>query len=133
MGHVDALSRNHPVGMITSEEVDLHLQATQTRYPVISKLMIDLEKGPVLHFELRNGLVYREMPSKRCALYVSLEMENNVIRLIHEKLGHLGVDKCYDQIRVHYWFPSMHRKIESFIKNCIRCIMHTAPTRQNER
>lgn len=60
-------------------------------------------------------------------------MENNVIRLIHEKLGHLGVDKCYDQIRVHYWFPSMHRKIESFIKNCIRCIMHTAPTRQNER
>lgn len=67
MGHVDALSRNHPVGMITSEEVDLHLQATQTRDPVISKLMIDLEKGPVLHFELRNGLVYREMPSKRRA------------------------------------------------------------------
>lgn len=60
-------------------------------------------------------------------------MENNIIRLIHEKLGHLGVDKCYDQIRVHYWFPSMHSKIESFIKTCIRCILHTAPTRINER
>lgn len=133
MGHVDALSRNHVIANLTVEETDVHLRATQARDPVIADLCKRMEKETVAKFSLSNGLVYRQMPSGRSSLYVPSEMESNVIRLIHEKIGHLGVDKCYDQIRIHYWFPAMHRKIETFIKNCIRCVMHTAPTRLNER
>lgn len=134
MGHVDALSRNHPtIAAITVDEVDLHLQATQARDPIVSQLCSRLEKEPVEPFELNNGLVYRKKPNCRLALYVPAEMESNVIRLIHEKIGHLGTDKCHDQIRLHYWFPTMHKKIQTFIQNCVRCIMHSAPPRVNER
>ena len=134
MGHVDALSRCHPVvATVSTEEIDLHLQATQSRDHVISEICRRLEKEPVENFELCNGLVYRKLSDTRSALYVPSEMEDNVIRLVHEKACHLSVDKCYDQIRLHYWFPSMHRKIVSFVQNCIRCIMHNPPTRVNQR
>lgn len=134
MGHVDALSRNHAVvAAITSDEIDIHLQATQSRDPVISALCSRLENEEVDHFELKNGLVYRKTPNGRFALYVPAEMEINVIRLVHEKLGHLGFEKCHDQLRVQYWFPHAQDKIKTYIENCIRCIMHTAPKRINER
>ena len=42
------------------------------------------------------------MGPKKLALYVPLEMETNVIRLIHEKLSHLSAEKCYNQIRLQY-------------------------------
>lgn len=133
MGHVDALSRNPPIGFIQSDDVDMHLQATQSRDQPILNLRNQLESNEVDNYELRDGLVYRKMKNGQLSLYVPLEMEANVIRLIHEKIGHLGVDKCYQQITCHYWFPSIRDKIETFIRNCIRCIIHTPPRRVNER
>ena len=145
MGHVDALSRNLPVSSVfdadlseysldvQSDDIDFYLHATQSRDPKIVQLRTQLEQGEVPNFELENGLLYRKMEPGHCTLYVPAEMQVNVIRLIHEKIGHLGTDKCYDQIRLQYWFPSMRRKIQSFIENCIPCIMHTPPSRINER
>lgn len=134
MSHVDALSRNHPiVAAITSDEIECHLQATQSRDPIVLEICSRLENGPVEHYELDNGLVYRKKINNRSAFYVPREMENNVIRLVHEKLGHLGVEKCYEQLRVHYWFPGMQNKIKSYIENCVRCIMHSTPSRRHER
>ena len=92
-----------------------------------------LEKEKHDPFELVNGIIYRRIKNDYLALYVPVEMETNIIRLIHEKLSHLGAEKCYDQIRLQYWFPAMMRKIQNYIKNCLRCIMHTPPHRINER
>lgn len=133
MGHVDALSRNPSVGLVQADDVDVQLQATQYRDPLIVNLRTNLEDHDVDKYELSDGLVYRKMEAGHKSLYVPVEMEQSVIRLIHEKIGHLGVDKCYQQIRFHYWFPSMHEKIQIYIQNCIRCIMHTPPRRINER
>lgn len=133
MSHVDALSRTPQIAHVYEDEIETHLQATQSRDPIILKLRSDLEKHEIEHFELQDGLVYRKMNNNTLALYVPVEMENSIIRLIHEKIGNLGVEKCYKQIRFHYWFPLMRDKITTFIKNCIRCIMHTAPNRINER
>lgn len=133
MGHVDALSRCHVVAIVQSDDVDFQLQATQARDPVIVGLRESLELTEQERYELRDGLVYRRFAPDRVGLYVPAEMEWNVIRLIHEQIGHLGIDKCYDQIRRHYWFPNMRPKIEKFIRNCIQCIMYTAPVRINER
>ena len=145
MGHVDALSRDLPVTVhetddissctftIQEEDMDFYLQATQTRDPVLVKLRTQLETETIDNFDLINGLVYRCITSGLKALYVPEEMEANIIRLIHEKLAHLGCEKCYNQIRLQYWFPGMMRKIRLYIQNCLRCIMHTAPHRALER
>lgn len=43
-------------------------------------------------------------------------MMNNVIRVTHEKLGHLTSDKCCTRIKKNYWFPYM----KSYINNIVR-------------
>ena len=76
--------------------------------------------------------VYKQSRIGDLRFYVSSEIEDNLIRQIHEKIGHLGVKKCCDQRKMHFWFPDMQVKVEKFIRNCIKCIMFSAPTRGNE-
>lgn len=133
MGHADALSRIPKVALVTPDEVDMCLQIAQSRDPEVKRIVAKLEQGPVKNYDLRDGLLCRVLPPSRRVLYVPTEMEDNVIRMIHEKVGHLAVEKCYNQLRFHYWFPKMYEKVGDFIKNCVRCIMHTAPKRINER
>lgn len=127
MPHVDALSRH--IAVITAQEVDFNIQATQARDEAIMKIRERLEKEEVESYRLENGLVYRYINEDQLSLLVPKEMEQNVIRLIHDKIGHLGINKCYDQIRLHYWFPAMKEKIQTFIENCLRCIMYSPQTR----
>jgi len=47
-----------------------------------------------------------------------------VYQLSYEKLGHLGVDKCVDDLK---------SKVESFIRNCLPCILHSVPKRVHDR
>lgn len=56
-----------------------------------------------------------------------------LIRTIHEKLYHLGSEKCVSEILKHYWFPNMTAKVKSFIDNCLKCIMFTIPPHANNR
>lgn len=50
-------------------------------------------------------------------------MEEYVIRIVHEKIGQLGVDKCFIQIKFNYWFPKMKDKIKQYIRNCTMYIL----------
>lgn len=55
------------------------------------------------------------------------------MRLIHENYGHMGIEKCAAQIQKHYWFPNMREKLNKFIKNCLKCIYYSVPSRSNVR
>lgn len=121
------------VAMVNSDEIDFQLQVTQNRDPTIAKTRERLLEEEMSEYELTDGLVYRKDKNDRRLLYVPAEMEENVIRMIHERIGHQSVDKCRDKIRENYWFPQMRQKVERFIRNCIRCIMHSAPVRVSER
>lgn len=74
-----------------------------------------------------DGLVYRQKLGGRALLYVPKEMETNIIRQAHDNICHMGVNKCVDQIKMHYWFPKMKEKVERFVKNCVQCVVNTIP------
>ena len=84
-------------------------------------------------YELDNGLVFRVDNKGRKQLYVPAELEENIMRLTHEKYGHVGIEKCMQQIKKLYWFPHMKEKLNKFIRNCLKCIYYSGPTRKNER
>lgn len=60
-------------------------------------------------------------------------MEENIIRLIHEKMGHLSVDKTLSKLCLYYWFPHMRAKVEKFIRNCLKCIAYATSPQARER
>lgn len=133
MNHVDALSRCYTVAVVDSEDIDFQLRATQSRDPIILELKQKLSNAEDKLYEMKDGIIFRKNPRNQLLMYVPSEMESNLIRHIHEKIGHLGVTKCYEQLKMHYWFPNMMNKVEKFIQNCIRCIMYSAPARTNQR
>lgn len=73
MGHVDALSRYHPISnenfvpqdkmisIINYEDIDIQLRAMQNRDEKILKLRNELENKTFDNYALENGLVYRKL------------------------------------------------------------------------
>ena len=45
-------------------------------------------------------------------------LDNPVIKYVHTSLGHLGVDKCMDQIAHSFHIKNLGRKIRKFIARC---------------
>lgn len=133
MGHVDALSRNPVVAMIQSSDIGFQLQLTQNRDPTIQRLKETLETSESPPFEMHNGIVYRKNRDDRLLFYVPAEMEHQLIHQTHEKIGHFGSEKCYEQMRSRYWMPCMKQKIETFTKNCVKCLVYSAPPATSER
>lgn len=133
MAHVDALSRMEHVGVVSDLDIDFQLRVAQSRDPEICRLREHLETADSNEYELKDEVVYQISPSGARRLYVPREMINNVIRHIHEKIGHLGIDKCCCEIKRHYWFPLMKTRVHNFIRNCLKCIVHSAPPRSNKR
>ena len=130
MPHVDALSRCFAIEDVYN--VDFNIQVAQNRDVLITDLRDKLEFGPVDNFELKDGLVFKNDGS--CfQLYVPSEMENNIIRLIHEKIGHMGVDKTVNQIKNNYFFPKLRQKVNNYIKNCTTCIFYSPGDKSNTR
>ena len=130
MSHVDALSRipNNPnliVSGISPDDIDFQLQAAQGRDQNILKLREQLGSGVVKNFSLDDGLVYRSASDGKLLFYVPAEMENHIVRNVHEKLCHMGITKTLDQLRMHYWFPKMKERVENYVKNCVPCIMYS--------
>lgn len=132
MSHVDALSRVSVVCAVEESEIDVNIQIAQARDPNIRTLREKLETEELPEYELENGLVFR-MHEQCQQLYVPSEMEESVMRVIHENYGHLGVEKCAKQIQKHYWFPLMREKLNKFVRNCLKCIYYSAAPRKNER
>lgn len=145
MGHVDTLSRypiasmkiandsDELVAVIDPTDIDLQLQIFQNRDETIVQLREMLENEDVENFVLDDGLVYRQRDGGRSLLYVPREMETKIIRQAHDKTCHMGVNKCVDQIKMHYWFPKLKEKVEHFVKNCIQCVVNTIPPHCSNR
>lgn len=124
-------SRCELVSVIDHDDLDFQIPVAQNRDARLKERLDELEKGEVVGYELIDGLVFRKL-GNNSLFCVPTELQDNVIRMVHEKIGHLGVDKCYDQIRKYYWFDHMRDKIERFTRNCIKCILYSAPVRCNE-
>lgn len=59
-------------------------------------------------------------------------MINNVIRIFHDELGHVGIDKTIHGILEHYWFAGMKIKVRQYIDNCVKCLSNTIAAGKTE-
>lgn len=132
MPHADALSRNPIVGLVNSDDFNLQLQVTQARDPTIKRLSQSLANAESPSYEMHNGLVYRKCSDGRLLFFVPKEMEQQLIAQVHERIGHFGVDKCYEKMRESYWFPNLKLKTDVYVKNCIKCILYSTPCGPSE-
>lgn len=125
MRHVDALSRN--VLIIEPLSFDQILVYKQLQDCNITKIQEELEVRESDKFELRNGVVYRKR-NGRIYFYVPDSMIQDVIRMCHDEIGHVGPEKTIDLINKTYWFPGMRVRVKDYISNCVKCLTYSVPT-----
>lgn len=82
MSYEDALSRCQIISVISSEDIDFQLRATQNRDPFISQLKVDLVEMESKLNAMQDGLVFRRNRKGDLHFYVPREMEENFIRHI---------------------------------------------------
>jgi hypothetical protein len=56
-------------------------------------------------------------------------LEAKVLRFVHHSLGHLGVDKCLEEIRYMFQVKNLGRKLRKFIASCDVCQRVKHPNR----
>ncbi|CAG2216830.1 unnamed protein product [Mytilus edulis] len=76
------------------------------------------------HIIINDILYYISHPDDdlKLRLYVPLQLRNEVIKSYHDKLSHLGIDKCHDSIRQKYFWPKLYKEINS----CVICQSQSA-------
>lgn len=45
------------------------------------------------------------------------------MRVYHDELAHCGAEKTIKGILNNYWFPSLRKRVHTYIDNCLTCIM----------
>jgi len=75
------------VGTVGATTNDFLLQTELMRDEVIGKMRAE---GPVKSFVLLDGVVYHKDTSQNRTLYVPSSIRDDLIKLSHEKLGHLA-------------------------------------------
>jgi len=59
-------------------------------------------------------------------------MVTNVIRTYHDEMAHCGLEKTVQGIRSNYWFPSLGKKVQDHVDNCLTCILNNVSSNTKE-
>lgn len=75
--------------------------------------------------EFKNGLLYR---TRRCEgqvmhqLVLPESLRPNVLKYLHDDMGHMGIERTLDLVRSRFYWPKMSQDVENKIKTCGRCV-----------
>ena len=109
-----------PPTMITAEERKI-LEDDRKKVIVYGK-----ERGRVL---LYDGVLRVEPLDKRhpnLQYVVPADLQQNVIELYHDSMGHPGAARTSDTARLSYWWHGMVTDIEEYVKKCKACARRKA-------
>jgi len=129
MKHVDCLSRNIvTINVITAEDELMYKQLTDVK---LKELAENVELRGSKYFTIIDGLLFRNYKDKN--LFVVPEsMVNSVIRMNHDDMGHVGVEKTMHGILSHYWFPCLKLKVRQYIESCVKCLTYSLTAGKSE-
>lgn len=120
------------------------LQIAQDNDPVIGPVKLAVEKGQVLtsgtssnprvtllqrqgsKLIIQDKLLYR-VSSNSCSeekkqLVLPQQFHQQVMYSLHDDAGHLGIERTTELVKDRFYWPQMTSEIETYIKNCGRCI-----------
>ncbi|KAG7295050.1 hypothetical protein JYU34_022520 [Plutella xylostella] len=118
MRHVDALSRNPCIAVVTSG-IHNQIRLAQQSDDGVKAIMEVVQTKPYADYYEHNGLLYK---GDRGQIVIPKGMEIDIIRRTHA-IGHFAKRKMLDMIDKDYFIKDLARKIDEFIVTCIPCIL----------
>ncbi len=84
----------------------------------------------VSHLKVHRGILYRVNTVdgvERRQLVLPRKMRCKAMKGLHDDIGHLGRDRTLSLVRERFFWPNMSKDVESWIKNCDRCLRRKTP------
>ncbi len=50
-----------------------------------------------------------------------------VLRSIHDKMGHQGIERTLSLLKPRCYWAGMHEAVDTWVKNCHRCVLAKLP------
>lgn len=85
------------------------------------------------HLKLIEGVLHRVThidEETKHQLVLPIEHASTVLEALHDDMGHPGKDRTLSLIRDRFYWPGMHKDIETWIEECGRCTRRKTPTNQ---
>jgi hypothetical protein len=64
---------------------------------------------------------------RECSPFVAFAYQFDLLRLVHDKLGHRGQDCTLQILRGHGWWPKRYEDVQNYIHTCASCQIHKRP------
>ena len=58
-------------------------------------------------------------------LCIPEHLRQAIIVEFHDQLGHQGMDKVYDNVRLKYYWPNLYKYIHEYVSRCVTCQQHS--------
>lgn len=70
-----------------------------------------------------NLLYFLSNPDGEASLrfYIPSHLRAMIIKQYHDENGHMGIQKCYDTIRVKYYWPNLFKELHNYVNTCVLC------------
>ena len=49
------------------------------------------------------------------------QLQQSVLKALHEELGHRGMDETYRRTKLRFWWPNMRRVVKRWVQSCLPC------------
>lgn len=63
-------------------------------------------------------------------LVLPAEFRKDVLKSLHDDMGHLGVERTTDLLRNRFYWPRMAMEAEQYVKDCGECVMRKTPCKK---
>ena len=104
--------KKFPEHTLNDPNFSVILHKLNSNDPIISKLYCQNDE---------KVLFFRKPKTNMVLLCCPESLENKVIRLAHEFLGHLGTNKVYNYLKYFVIFPKLRVKVHHFVRSCLAC------------
>lgn len=77
------------------------------------------------HFDIQDDLLYQKRLSGTETMMQLILLEvlrSTVPQNLHDDMGHLGIERTFDLVRSHFYWPKIDADIEQKVKACERCV-----------
>ena len=86
---------------------------------------ISKERDRIAHriarFYWENGLVFRRWPNGTRKVVPRPDQRAQLVRQVHEELGHFGVRRTHSMLRNQYWWVGMYQEVAAYVGRCEVC------------
>ena len=94
----------------------------KTEVPAMKRWLKEIEK-----LVLRDGVLYRTPQDRPRQILLPVSLKGLVLSKTHDEMGHQGRDRTLSLCRDRFYWLSMSRDVEDYVRSCERCTRGKAP------